>query len=218
MKAPQQARAQKTRERILDAAETVFETTGYAKTRMGAIAKAAGLSTGGLYEWFANKEEVLTGIGERHVERITAAVAFRLAADAPSDLESLARAILEPALALHRAHPRLHHFLYGEAPRPPALQRLVETVGAAIEKVIANHLAETDDAGRVRRAALIYRAGESLLHTYVLDVSLPGSLETRRDELITALLALSTMDFRSPPEQARKRDDRSMKFDRPGKP
>lgn len=47
-----------SKERILEAAMRVFSEYGYAKASMRMIAKAAGISTGGTYLYFKNKEEL----------------------------------------------------------------------------------------------------------------------------------------------------------------
>src|SRR5262245_52449203 len=46
------------RGRMLAAAEAVFAESGYASATMAAIAKRARVSTGNLYRYFANKEEL----------------------------------------------------------------------------------------------------------------------------------------------------------------
>ena len=48
----------KSRKRIIDAAMSVFSRHGYAKANIREIAKAAGISVGGVYLYFKNKEEL----------------------------------------------------------------------------------------------------------------------------------------------------------------
>jgi len=48
----------KTKEKILDSAMKVFSTYGYAGSSIRTIAKAAGISIGGVYLYFRNKEEL----------------------------------------------------------------------------------------------------------------------------------------------------------------
>ena len=48
----------KSKKRILDAAMRVFAEYGYAKANMRMIAKASNISTGGLYLYFKNKEDL----------------------------------------------------------------------------------------------------------------------------------------------------------------
>jgi AcrR family transcriptional regulator len=47
------------RDAILEAAEQVFGRRGFSGTRMADVAKAAGLATGTLYNYFANRNELL---------------------------------------------------------------------------------------------------------------------------------------------------------------
>jgi AcrR family transcriptional regulator len=47
-----------SRQRILTAAQAVFAEYGYAQASMRAIARKAGISVGGLYLYFKNKEEL----------------------------------------------------------------------------------------------------------------------------------------------------------------
>jgi AcrR family transcriptional regulator len=57
-----------SKKRIIDAAMTVFSTKGYAKASIREIAKAAGISIGGVYLYFKNKEDLYKNlINERKV-------------------------------------------------------------------------------------------------------------------------------------------------------
>lgn len=62
---PEQAR----REQILEAARSLFIERGYHPTRMDDIAKAAGLSKGGVYFHFKSKREVFDGLVSAEYER-----------------------------------------------------------------------------------------------------------------------------------------------------
>ena len=50
--------ADETKKKILTSARTVFADYGYAQANMRAIAREAGISVGGLYLYFKNKEEL----------------------------------------------------------------------------------------------------------------------------------------------------------------
>ncbi len=188
-----QARAQATRNRILDAAESLFEAHGYSTMTMSALARAAELSAGGLYEWFRNKDEVLTAVAERHLARVIAAIESSLAQQTPDNLESFARAVLKPALEAHAAHPALHRFLYSEAPRTASLKEALAGFEGVLEDAIFARLQAAGvplDTARLR-AALTTRAGEAALHSFVLDDSLPGSMTERLETLIEGLLRMA---------------------------
>lgn len=68
-------RKQEYRRAILDAAEAVFGQAGYGATKMSAIARAAGVAIGTLYNYFDSKREVfdalLERVQEQMLERIT---------------------------------------------------------------------------------------------------------------------------------------------------
>lgn len=59
------AEAEQTREALLDAAETIFFEKGVARTTLGEIACAAGLTRGALYWHFRNKAEVVKALIDR---------------------------------------------------------------------------------------------------------------------------------------------------------
>ncbi|MEM1436580.1 MAG: TetR/AcrR family transcriptional regulator [Pseudomonadota bacterium] len=196
MKRPRQQRAEATRDRILDTAEGLFDERGYDKSSMNALAERAEISIGGLYEWFKNKEEVLTAVAERHVSHATAAIVGRLAENSDLDIDQQIRIVLEAGLALHRANPTLHRFLYSEAPRPPALRRRLKAFDDLLEQMLSQHLqgcgVKKKDADL--DAALVARAGQALLHEFVLDNHLPYSYSYRLNtlnELLSQLVSAS---------------------------
>ena len=58
----------KTKEKILAAAMKVFSTHGYAGANIRAIAKAAGISIGGVYLYFRNKEGLYLNLIKDRIE------------------------------------------------------------------------------------------------------------------------------------------------------
>ena len=54
--------AEKTRERILAEAKTLFEKQGYAATSIVQICEACGITKGGLFHYFSSKKELFTKI------------------------------------------------------------------------------------------------------------------------------------------------------------
>lgn len=55
------------REQIEDAAGMLFLVDGYESTSMAAVAKAAGVAPNTLYWYFANKDDLLVAVLDRHV-------------------------------------------------------------------------------------------------------------------------------------------------------
>ncbi|MEM8707927.1 MAG: TetR/AcrR family transcriptional regulator [Actinomycetota bacterium] len=60
--APQQARAAKTRLKLLDAAATVVRRDGISAMTLARVAEEAGVSKGGLLHHFGSKDELVTGL------------------------------------------------------------------------------------------------------------------------------------------------------------
>lgn len=66
---PTTPKGKRTRTQILDAARQVFAQDGYVGATMSRVAEAAGVSLGGLYRYFTNKEDVFEAlIGDIHEE------------------------------------------------------------------------------------------------------------------------------------------------------
>ena len=69
-RAPRQERSQRTRERLLAAAEDLIARQGLADTSIPEIARHAGSSVGGLYGRFADRDALLRALEERFFERV----------------------------------------------------------------------------------------------------------------------------------------------------
>jgi AcrR family transcriptional regulator len=74
--APLTDRGRRTRDNLLRAARGQFEERGYAGTRMADIARAAGVSHGTTYTWFADKEAVLRALVDDMIGEVYAALAI----------------------------------------------------------------------------------------------------------------------------------------------
>lgn len=66
--APDSARGRRSRDRLLGAATGVFEELGYAPSRVDDIARAAGLSHGTFYRYFASKEAIFAELARPALE------------------------------------------------------------------------------------------------------------------------------------------------------
>lgn len=109
-------RGRRTREKLLQAARAVFEERGYAGTRMADIARAAGVSHGTTYTWFADKEAVLRAIVDDLLAEVYAALA--LADDVPDPEQRMLEANRR-YLAAYRSHGRMLEVLEEAAMADP---------------------------------------------------------------------------------------------------
>ena len=93
------------RTHILDAAQRVFYAQGFELATMDHVAEEAQLGKGTLYNYFRTKEDLLTGVTERHLKRMVAKYE-RHAALASDGLDLVRRMLL--AYAEHMSTPINH--------------------------------------------------------------------------------------------------------------
>ncbi len=143
IKKPVQSRAVKTREKILDAGMKLFSERGFRKTNTALIAKEAGVSTGVVYRYFTDKEDIL-------MECITVYLAHykdyvRQSVDAfehPEDLRGLIRHIIELVnnyqRIMHQAHHEIIHKPNGEVDMMFYLNRIEKESTDMLMEVFAD--------------------------------------------------------------------------------
>ncbi|MBF2097231.1 MAG: TetR family transcriptional regulator [Gloeomargaritaceae cyanobacterium C42_A2020_066] len=73
---PRQARSQVRVNRILDCAEHLFASLGYAATTTNAIAASAQVSIGSLYQFFPDKPAILQALALRYAEKLHSELAI----------------------------------------------------------------------------------------------------------------------------------------------
>ncbi|MCY0937278.1 TetR/AcrR family transcriptional regulator [Streptomyces sp. H34-S4] len=95
---PRQARSAATLARVLRAAEEIASTSGLEEMTMTGVAAQAGVSVGTIYRRFEDKEQLITALTERMLERREEYLAEQLRAAEPSlsgVLDAYAHALLQ---------------------------------------------------------------------------------------------------------------------------
>jgi AcrR family transcriptional regulator len=184
---PRQQRSRELVARILDEAAHLFETLGYHDTTTNHVADAAGVSIGSLYQYFPNKDALLVGLAERHLDEAEprlAALAEQLRQQQPS-VGDLCRAFITEVADLNRSA-RLHHLLWN-APRTPALVERLARLDAALIADVAWHLGWLGHPAELAmlRARVLVTAIESSIHSIDPDED--------QDEQIGELIRLATI-------------------------
>jgi AcrR family transcriptional regulator len=112
-KQPQQARSRSTVNAILESAARILARHGWAEFTTNAVAEAAGVGIGSLYQYFPNKMAIVDSILQRHFDEILAVLRSAVGDDraAPS-VEKLVTGMI----AAHSEHSSLHHVLLEEIP------------------------------------------------------------------------------------------------------
>jgi AcrR family transcriptional regulator len=128
-KRPRQKRSQVTVDAILEATARVLRAEGYGKASTNRIAKVAGVSVGSLYQYFPNKDALVTALVEQHVNEMLAVLSQGLTELADAPMEQVARELVGKMIEVHAVDPALHIVLTEQIPRGDKLP----CVGAEIE-------------------------------------------------------------------------------------
>lgn len=157
---PRQLRSQRTVDAILFAASHILRSGGTEAVTTDRVARAAGVSIGSLYQYFANKEAILAALRTRHGDWLAAETraAVERGAARP-DLREAIHASIERVVAAHRPECRPRET---ESFAPLSPEQL-----AAFRAITEGQLRAYRDQVRPRdielAAALITRAVEALV-------------------------------------------------------
>jgi AcrR family transcriptional regulator len=165
---------------ILDAAVRVFARQGYETSRVGDIAKEAGVAYGLVYHYFGSKDAVLEAVFHEQWGRLLAAVALaeETGETAPEQLALVVKIVLRA----WRDDPDLVRLLVREITRSPHIQDELDEIGqafASLERIVARGQAEGTfraDLDPQIAAWMLYGGLEEVLTGWVLG-QLPDTAE-----------------------------------------
>jgi TetR/AcrR family fatty acid metabolism transcriptional regulator len=172
--------AEDKRQLILSAAVRVFAANGYEASRVGDIAKEAGVAYGLVYHYFRSKGAVLEAVFREQWGRLLAAVADAEEAggDAPEQLGLVVKIVLRA----WRDDPDLVRLLVREITRSPHIQDELDEIGQAFSS-LQRLVVQGQEEGTLRRdvdprlaAWMLYGALEEVLTGWVLG-QLPDDAE-----------------------------------------
>lgn len=160
------------RQLILDAAVRVFAAQGYEATRVGDIAKEAGVAYGLVYHYYGSKDAVLEAVFREAWGRLLAAIQLAVTTDA-SPPEQLAL-VVKIVLRAWRDDPDLVRLLVKEVTRSPHITDELDEIGRAfaglqgvIERGQADGTLRADVDARLA-AWMLYGALDEVLTGWVL--------------------------------------------------
>ena len=105
-RSPKQKRSRERYEKILDTAAKLFQEKGFDGTTTNEIAKRADMSIGSLYQYFGDKEGIVTALTDVYVEalkEVTANIASVASADVPTAVA--VDRFVDPIVQFHLSHP-----------------------------------------------------------------------------------------------------------------
>ncbi|QOV38218.1 TetR family transcriptional regulator [Streptomyces ferrugineus] len=165
-----QARGERRIAQLLEAAATVFTTTGYTAASTNAIAREAGVSPGTLYQFFPNKEAIAIELGDRLMHELREMYGEALApVDPMTPLEEAVGAAVDRFIAFNCEHPVFFSLMHG----PDIPGRMAEahdalhaTLLSRIEGLLSSFLPDAAPADLNRTAHMclgLYKAGLELV-------------------------------------------------------
>lgn len=168
------------RNQVLDAAECCFSRSGFHSASMAEISKAAGMSAGHIYNYFASKDDIIAAFVQKNMERVSLLIRELEESADPlqatlDDLEDTVREKFDPATWT------LLTEIHAEASRNPKIAQLLQDNDrqahaqflAVIKRGRALRGLSTDDAlldGRIEVISAMFQGLHlRLLHNPTLD-------------------------------------------------
>ncbi|HTX71412.1 MAG TPA: helix-turn-helix domain-containing protein [Rectinemataceae bacterium] len=156
--------------RIIEAAMAVFGERGFQATTLKDIATGAGISTGSIYTYFADKESLFQAAVSYGWDRFSAELA--VLADSDASREQRLAALLDKGFAaLTQALPLLRGMLF-DASRHNLVEPGMERVTSAIDRLLTPDEEEEGGPGRVFAA----KARQSLIKILVTGILFSAAL------------------------------------------
>jgi AcrR family transcriptional regulator len=141
---------QETRDRILDAAHTVFTRKGTANSRTQEIADEAGVNKALVHYYFGTKAALADAIFERAAGALLPAI-FRILADPGRSIDQKVADVVREQIDFHSARPYLAGYLVSELhAEPERVARLLGRHGPAPLDALRRQLREGARAGTLR--------------------------------------------------------------------
>ncbi|MDN8054369.1 TetR/AcrR family transcriptional regulator [Comamonas thiooxydans] len=173
---PRQSRSRALVDAILEATARVLTERGYAGTNTNLVAERAGVSVGSVYQYFPNKDSLITALHERHAVEMHAAMETVLASTHPLDLREKLGAIVHAWLAAHQVAPELHRVLEKEFPffdAPSDQSAADHSIQRRIRQLLEDHQSEVVPQERELATWVVLRTMESLIHAAVIPPGAP---------------------------------------------
>jgi len=189
---PRQQRSREMVDRVVEAAERVLQDVDYQQASTNRIAAAAGVSPGSVYQYFADKDEIVEAVLTRMSDRLAGVIVPALHRAAPLDPASRTRVIVEAVIDALEGEAGLLRALIDRIPTIEQRQA-VNAIRARAEETVYQSLAAMP--GRVcdseldRATWMIVELASYLPVRYVLDRP-PIAREAFVEDLVDLILRI----------------------------
>jgi AcrR family transcriptional regulator len=197
-KQPKQSRSKVTVEAILEATTHILVEEGYDKANTNRIAERAGISIGSLYQYFPNKEALMTALMEQHAQEMAELVETKLDRLFDSPLEIAIPEIITAVVAAHAINPRLHQVLSEEIPcseRSPQMHKADERITELLRAYLDRWRDQIQPQNIDLTVFILSRTVDSLCHAAVIEYPNLVRDSQFETEVSNLLLAYLTRDL-----------------------
>lgn len=193
---PRQQRSRVTAEAIVEAAARVFAESGLEGATTNRIAEVAGVSVGSLYQYYPNKEALVTAIYERESARQHEVFLRAVNEAGPDNLPELIRLFISGTVRWYQKNEALYLVLMNEVPRVAGMPQTWQSEEMAVValrsllELIKDRIQprELDMAARVLVWTFRYNT-LSLLRHPLAEADLEAFIDELTDLFVQYLLA-----------------------------
>ena len=168
---PMQARSIEKKNRIVDAGYALFEEVGYYNTNTAEIAKRAGVSTGIVYGYFADKKDILVLVADRYLSKVMNPIYDMIESSNLASLENVVMEFLDYAVVSHRQNAKMHEALHSMRAFDNDINGKFLDFEDGITKAFASRLLKLNPSftHSVEKTHLAIDIIQSYSHEYVFD-------------------------------------------------
>ncbi|MEJ1930187.1 TetR/AcrR family transcriptional regulator [Nostoc sp. NIES-2111] len=103
---PSGDRGRQRRDLILNTAADLLAEGGVEAINTNALAERANISIGSVYQYFSNKQAILTALGERYMQQLSSNTLAALKQDVSNlDFSTIVDRVIDPMISFERKHP-----------------------------------------------------------------------------------------------------------------
>lgn len=193
-KLPQQDRSKVTVEAILIATARILTEFGYEKANTNRIAELAGVSIGSLYQYFPNKESLMTALAQQHVNTMMEIIESKLKDLSEAPIEVILHELVKACIAAHAVDPILHKVLNQQVPRINNTN-LEERVTGLLRTYLEKKCDQIQPQNLDLTVFILVRTVEALTHAAVIErpeLLSNGQLEQEITNLLSSYLVEKT--------------------------
>jgi AcrR family transcriptional regulator len=194
-KAPRQSRSQATVTAILDATARILVERGFAAASTNAVAELAGVSVGSLYQYFPNKDALVSALHARHGEQMMAVIQRALTQAMDATLVDALTGLVEATVEAHRVDADLHRVLeeqLGSTDMDVLHDEYTDVMEERIVALLARHRDEISAPDLKLATFMLMRAAHGLIHAIVRQRPKGVSLKSATQEIVSMMTSYLT--------------------------